>query len=199
MTDSGLGRDGILNLRRLRTEPDLVAFCLAGAIFPSASVFRRSAALAVGGYSEAYAQSEDFEFHVRLAASQVSYGAIEAPLVAKYSRRASNSSLAPVAVWTSATQAIGSLAEHLPARYAPELADAAVRAGSQLFRLGALTEAREAFRLAGAIGRPTFSQYRSLYRWTARWLGPEAAERLGALYRSGLPRSLRASLASRGL
>lgn len=186
----------VLGLRRLAAGEDLVRFCLQGAILPAAGTYRRRAVLAVGGYRESLWQSEDFDFHVRLAASGITYAVVLEPLVT-FRVRPHGRSQRRVEVWTSAVAAIEQLAGELPTGYRPDLAEAAARAGSQLFRLGARSEARRAFKLAKRLGPPTFAGQRRLYRTLARRVGPAMAEYAGGAYRK-LPGAWREYLASRG-
>ncbi len=76
-------------------------------------------------------------------------------------------------VWSSGVQAIRLLSEELPRQYRPALADAAARAGSVLFQLGARNEARAAFELAMRLGPLSFSHRRRLYRALATAFGPK--------------------------
>jgi hypothetical protein len=181
-----------LGLERLEGK-DLVSFCIAGALLPSSGTYRRSVVLAVGGYRETLWQSEDWEFHVRLAASGITYAIINGPLVIQRVRAESRSQNHQE-VFTSAVQGIALLAQELPARYRPELSDAAARAGMALYRIGAHTDARNAFSLARNLGRPPLRGQHSLYRLAATLIGLEGAERAGAVYRRLLPASVRGRL-----
>jgi hypothetical protein len=169
---------------------DLVSFCLAGALLTSSGTYRRSAALAIGGYRESLWQSEDWEFHVRLTASGIRYDIIDEPLVIKRVRAESRSE-DHQEVFSSAVQGIALLAGELPAKYRPELSDAAARAGMALYRIGAHDDARHAFSLARDLGGPPLRSQHSLYRLAASALGLEGAERVGSMYRRLVPASLR--------
>lgn len=186
----------LLGVDWLVGNADLVRFCLRGGVPPLATTIRRETARLAGPWTGALRQSEDYYYHVRLAAAAASYVAIQEPLVAKRNRGGSHSHDL-VAVWTEAVRAIEMLSTELPSRYRPDLADAAARAGGHLFKLGARTEARRAFGVALQLGPPSFAAARRLYRTVARTFGPMTAEYLGAAYR-GLPRTWREYLASRG-
>jgi glycosyltransferase involved in cell wall biosynthesis len=187
----------VLGFDRLLAGEDLVHFCLRGAILSPAGTYRRSVAQSIGGYREALWQSEDFDFHVRLAASGIRYRVIVDPLV--FIRiRPSGRSQNQLEVWTSAVEAIHKLSKELPQRYHHDLAEKAIQAGSVLFQLGAHSDARKAFQFARELGPPTFSQQRRLYRYVARTFGPEIAERAGMFYRRMIPGRFRSSLAKRG-
>ncbi len=188
----------VLGLDQLIPGGDLVRFALSGSILTSATVFRRKVALVVGGYRESLRQSEDFDYHVRLASSSVCYAVIKEPLISKRLRESSYSSSHWETVWTSVTDSVRLLSQELPQKYRLDLAEAAARAGSTLYRLGSFSRAREAFRLARELGPPTFSGQRRLYRTVARIFGPEAAEWMGSFYRGMLPKVVRSSLAGKG-
>lgn len=178
-----------LGLHRLLGK-DLVSFCIAGALLTSSGTYRRSVVLAVGGYREALWQSEDWEFHVRLAAAGVTYCIIDEPLIIKRVREESRSENLEE-VFISAVQGITLLAEELPVRYRPELSDAAARAGRALYRIGACDDARSAFLLARSLGGPPLRREHSLYRLAAGVLGLEGAERAGSVYRRLVPAPVR--------
>jgi glycosyltransferase involved in cell wall biosynthesis len=187
----------VLGLHRLAAGEDLVRFCLQGAMLAPAGTYRRPIVLAMGGYRTHLWQSEDFDFHVRLAATGVRYAIVPDPLV-HIRVRPDGRSQNQVEVWESAIQAVTNLADELPATYQPDLAAAAARAGSVLFKLGARSQASLAFRLATRLGPPGFQSERRLYRYAARMLGLELVERLAMVYRSILPRGIRIYLATRG-
>lgn len=184
----------VLGLERLARGMDPVRFALDGAILTSASTVRREAALAAGGYRESLRQSEDFDFHVRVAALARGVAAVDEPLIEKRNRPDSYSGREQGAVWTCAVEAVRLLAGELPARYRGDLAEKAAVAGSMLYRRGDVPAARAAFALARELGRPAYSHQRGGYRLVARALGPEAAEWLGARYRRLLPEPVRRTL-----
>ncbi len=185
----------VLGLERLTADSDLVRFCIDAAVLATAGTYRRSSVVAIGGYREQLWQSEDFDFHIRLAASGVSWRVITEPLIIRL--RSSGRSRNQVEVWSSAIEAIGFLSKELPSNYHPDLAERAADCGSVLFRLGARTEARKAFHLAYELCPPTFKGQRRLYRAVAKSFGPLVAERVGFLYRSVLPEWVRSYLADR--
>lgn len=184
----------VLGLAHLKEDPDLVRFCLRGSVLVPAGTYRRRVVEAIGGYREGLWQAEDFDFHVRLAASGITYTIIDEPLVL-IRLRAEGRSQRQVEVWSSVVQAVSALANQLPGEYRPDLAEFAARAGSSLFKLGQVGEAREAFRIARSIGRPRFQEQPSAYRWVARTFSPELAESVSAVYRATVPKNLRARIA----
>jgi glycosyltransferase involved in cell wall biosynthesis len=188
----------VLGLRRLYDDRDLIRFSIQGAMLVPAGTYLRKAVLSIGGYREDLCQSEDYDFHVRLAALGLRYTLITDPLVFIRIRPTSRSQH-HLEVWASAVQAIARLATELPQQYKTDLAEAAARAGSILFRLGARSEARQAFSLAYEIGSPNFRHQREMYRILAKSFGPEVVELLGALYRKRIPERLRRYLGGVGI
>lgn len=182
--------DRVLGLSQLSTNPDLVAFCLQGSIITNAGIYRKSRAVLIGGYSEKLWQSEDLYFHAKLAASGVHYKVINDPMVENRIRAGSRSQNF-VEVWNDTVRALRMLKSELPARYTQDLSNAAARAGAVLYRLGAKGDAHKAFQLAEEMGTPQYLDQSRLYRTVAQLLGPASAEKIGALYRSLLPTSLR--------
>lgn len=185
--------DRVLGLSHLRKDPDLLRFCLRGSMLVPAGTFRRQLVQRIGGYDTRLWQAEDFDFHVRLAASGVSYHVIDESLIITRLRSDSRSQR-QYEVWSYAVDAIDGLVERLPSAYRPELADAAARAGSMLFRLGYLQDSRRAFGLASRLGKPHYQGFPLSYRCIAVVFGQEVAERVSQHYRGLLPRPVRAGL-----
>ncbi|MDQ6672226.1 MAG: glycosyltransferase [Chloroflexota bacterium] len=176
---------------------DLVRFCIRGIMLVPSGTYRRDTVLAIGGYRTALWQSEDFDFHVRLAASDPRFAVITDPLVTIRVRPDGRSS-DRVQTLTSYVQAVAALSEELPPSYRSDLADAAARAGSTLFKLGARAEATTAFQLSAQLGPPRFSTQRPLYRALVNAVGFERTEQLAQAYRSILPARMRAYLGHAG-
>ena len=87
-------------------------------------------------------------------------------------------------VWASALEAIEKLSHEIPTIYHLELAEAAAKAGSILWRLGNRIIAKRAFELAYHLGPPKFNERNKSFRLLARILGPFYAEYLGIIYHS---------------
>lgn len=172
--------DRFLNLRGLVQEPDLLRFCLRGPILPSAATYRTERVREIGGYRENLWQSEDYDFHVRLALRNVKYHVILDPLVTKRVRSNSRSEQ-QAEVWSSLWQALELLEPHIPSGYRNVLAERAAEVGSKLFALGNRDLARLAFQRAQAWGSPQFANRSLSYRWLAKALGPYHAERIALL------------------
>lgn len=186
----------LLGLQRLKWSEDFVRFCIRNPLLTSAGTYRREVVAAMGGYRESLWQSEDYDFHIRLASQGVSYAVVTDPLI--FRSRPAGRSQNHMEVWSSATEAVERLSWELPRRYQQDLATAALQAGSALFRVGARRQAREAFRLAQKIGPPSFDRRGLPYAWTARVLGPEMAETIGIFYRKIIPQRIRGTRARSG-
>jgi hypothetical protein len=191
-------RDGVtvservLGVDALQEDGDLVRFGLRGSLLVPSTTFRRGLALEIGGFRprEVLAQSEDFDFHIRLAAAARSYAVVSRPLIIQRLRSGSHSADLE-ACWTSAVRAVELLADTLPAQYRIDAADAAARLGSELYAIRSPSHAREAFRLARRLGPARFLHRPRGYRLVAQLLGPSAAEWVGATYRRIIPERLR--------
>jgi glycosyltransferase involved in cell wall biosynthesis len=195
-TAAGLRSPRVLALDKLAAGADLVRFCIQGVMLVPSGTYRRDAVQAIGGYRVSQWQAEDFDFHVRLAATRPSYAIITDPLVT-IRVRTDGRSHDSVQTWCLFVDAVSTLAQELPRSYRWDFADAAARAGSTLFKLGARDQARAAFRLADRLGPPRFTNQPRLYRLLARTLGFEAAEHIAGMYRTLLPAPVRAAIRPR--
>ncbi len=180
----------VLGLKPMSSTEEFIRFCIRGVILVPAGTYRKERVLAIGGYRESLWQSEDFDFHVRLAASGIKPVILDDPLVSIRIRSLSRSQNQRE-VWTWFVEAIRLLSKELPPKYRFDLAETAARAGSTLFGLGARKEARAAFAVGKKVGPPTFKAYHRLYRLLATTLGQETAEWAGVVYRKVLPERVR--------
>jgi glycosyltransferase involved in cell wall biosynthesis len=185
--------DGRTDLTELASKPDLVRYCLSHSLLPASATYLRRRVLDIGGYSESYCQSEDYDFHIRLAAGGLRFTVIPQPLVLQRLHD-SNRSKDHLRVWSDGVKILETLAGELRPEYLPDVCDALARAGRVLFQLGAIAEARHAFVAASRFGCPRFQGESGAYRLTSRFCGPMAAERIGCAYRSLLPGSVRERL-----
>jgi hypothetical protein len=179
--------DRFLNLKKLTEDPDLVRYCLANAVLPAAGSYKKKFLEKTGGYRLDLWQSEDYEFHIRLAMHQPKYAALTEPLVETRVRDESRSQKKHE-VWECRLRALETLAPLLKSQYAAELADAFAVAGAELYRLGRKSQAKRAFMQSG--GASFLSQSR-WYRRAARTVGPEWAEWASGAYRSVFPQTVR--------
>jgi len=190
----------VMGLERLLDIQDLVKFGLMGSILIPSTTFRRDIALNIGGYRtrDVLAQSEDFDFHIRLAATGASYIIIPESLIVQRLRENSHSQDKKLC-FTSAMKAISLLSGELPECYVPDLQEASVRLGSNLFALKAYQEARQAFNFSRKFGIPKYLHRKGFYRLVAQLFGQETAEWISIVYRFLLPTSLRRLIGNRGL
>lgn len=203
LTDLTSIRDGKVASREvmglvdgLRADDDLVRFALRGALLLPSSTSRRTIVKQIGGFRtrSQLQQSEDFEFHVRLAAAVGDrYTVIPEPLIIQRLRTQSHSSNKRE-VWASAVTAVRHLSTELPPVYRQDLSDAAARVASRLFQMGHWQDAQESVRLSRKLGRPRFRHQSVGYRIIAGAFGQRAAERVSRAYRRVLPSALRRAL-----
>ena len=180
----------VLKLSELSRGKDLVRFCLEGALLVPSGTYQRGKVLSIGGYREALWQSEDFDFHIRLANSGLRYEIMDEPLI-RTRLRSTSRSQDQKSVWTSTLQALELLSKELPTEYRLDLAEKAAIAGSMLYQIHEKGAARRAFSCALQWGPPRYRTQGRLYGWVAGCAGPEFAERLGHVYRKVLPESVR--------
>jgi glycosyltransferase involved in cell wall biosynthesis len=192
--ENGEHHASVLGLTELISSADLLAFSLRHSLLTPAGTYRRTRLLELGGYNERLWQSEDFEFHVRLALHLKRWTALPESLV-RVRVRAAGRSRRQIEVWRSAGQAVRELEEQVPRSHWPDLAACAQRVGNQLLQLRQYDAAREALRRAQSLGLQPADAARGVHR-LARRLGLPAAYWLAALYRTLLPASLRRWLAT---
>lgn len=190
--DGSTVSERVLGIDELRDGGDLVRFGLRGSLLVPSTTFRRELALSVGGFRtrDVLSQSEDFDFHIRLAAAAKSFVVITRPLIIQRLRAGSHSADME-SVWASAVRAVELLAETLPSHYRVDAADAAARFGSELYAIDSHADARRAFRLARRLGPARFRHRSRSYRGLARLIGPSAAEWIGTVYRRLIPERVR--------
>jgi glycosyltransferase involved in cell wall biosynthesis len=186
----GRRSEKVLKLTRLLREGDLLRFCLQGPMLVPSGTYKREIVQSIGGYRETCWQSEDFDFHVRLAHHGIRYEVIEDPLIHIRIRPDSRSQNVQE-VWTSTLAALDTFSRELPDAYRADLAEAAATTGSMLYRAGDVHRAREAFQLAIRLGPPAYLRQWSPYRWTARFCGPVAAEKAVQWYQKHFPKTWR--------
>ncbi len=183
----GVLSDRIMGFKKLEEDPDLVRFALSSSILPASATVRREKALEAGGYRtrDVMPQSEDFDFHLRLAAADATYAVVDESLVRCMWREASHSHAGDnsAACWTSMVESLKMAPPAVRERYAVAVADAAARAASNLYQLGKPGDARKAYEAAASLGRPSFAGRSNAFRWVAGFFGPMAAENLSRFNR----------------
>lgn len=181
----------VMGIERLQADNDLLKFALRGAVLAPAGTYTRSLVQQVGGYRAHLWQSEDYDFHIRVALLKPKFTVINQELVL-IRRHPNQRSRLTREVWSSAIESLHLLAPRIPASAHPHAAYAATRAGSALFACGARTDATRAFGLAERFGGVRYERA-GMQRLT-RWFGATSAERLAAMYRTVVPNSLRTRL-----
>jgi hypothetical protein len=163
---------------------------------PAMMTYRRTLALEVGGFRsrDVLAISEDYEFHIRLAARARSWRPVTRSLVVKRLRSESLSARHALECQTCTGLAVELLAPELPARYRQVLSEKVARTVGPLLDMGATEEAARAARLARKLGPPRFPDRPVGFRMLARATTQETAERLSRVYRRMLPAGIRARL-----
>lgn len=183
----------VVGLVDLSSEWDLVRFCLSHSMLVPCGTYLTEKLRQIGGYNEKLWQSEDIDFHVRLASQGLRYEIIPEPLVG-IQIRAESRSQNFLATRLSLLQSLKTLPGILSSHYYTDLSERLIETGSQLFKLKARKEAREAFQLAVTLADPHYDKAGRLYKSVARTFGPLSAEWLSLAYRTLLPLSLRKRL-----
>lgn len=183
-------RQKILDLRKVTEGMPLVEFCLSHALLPLSGTYAREWLKKLGGYREELWQSEDFEFHARLALAEPRYVILPETL-GQIDVRENSRSQKQSEVWVWRLAALKLLFLDLPPPFYAAFAEAAAQAGAQLHRLGDVERAKEAFRLADQVGQPSHSGRSLPFRWLARVAGQKSAEQLGRTYRALVPERVR--------
>jgi len=183
LTSGRLRSSRLLVFPDVKRQKELVITAIRGSLLTCSGTFLRELGVKAGGYREELWQSEDYDFCIRLAATGAPWSVVDEPLVITRQRSDSRSKNL-VEVYSCGVDAVGYLAAELPPEYRDELAEAAARSAGVLFRLGALEEARRAFRLAKSIGEPNYRGRNRLFSVLAKALGPMIAERLSLVYRT---------------
>lgn len=199
--DSNIVCERVMDLAMLRARDSnyIKRFAIINTILAITSTFRRELGMALGGFltEKELPLCEDYEFHVRLIHKARTCEIIYDPLVRQRLRKDSLSADMPGCLRSRAL-AMKKLLPHLAPRYHKDLAEAAARTASALFKLGALEDAMDAFRFADMIGPPDYYSARPAYRILAKTCGPVTAERVSSFYRAIVPEFVRATAIKRG-
>jgi glycosyltransferase involved in cell wall biosynthesis len=184
------GRDVVGLTSQIASNDQLIRFAIRHALLVPSGTYRRVLVESLGGYRESIWQSEDWDFHVRVALGLPRFTVVSRSLVGIDVRAASRSQKRSE-VWSSQLEAIALLQREAPADYHRDLAETAARASGELYRLGRRAEAAKGFDLAASLGRPTFEGRPPVYRVLASLISPLFAERVARSYRGLLPDRLR--------
>jgi len=188
--DGKLVAQEVLGLHEVNSPEKLLPFCIEKFMLVPSGTYKRETVLKLGGYREALWQSEDFDFHVRLANSGVKFELILEPLVCIRLRPESRSQKRDESLG-DAVKALELLSAEVPSQYFPTLARKAAKLGSDLFELGYRKKAREAFHLAKRLGPVAFEHKPPFYQKIANLWGQESAEWFALAYRAVVPKGMR--------
>jgi cellulose synthase/poly-beta-1,6-N-acetylglucosamine synthase-like glycosyltransferase len=181
----------VMDIAQLQHNGDLLAFALRGGVLAPSGTYRREVIEGIGGYRADLWQSEDYDFHIRLALAQPKWAVLADDLVL-IRRHAGQRSRRVREVWTCAVDALEANAARFPASAHAHVARAATRAGSELFAAGAEADAERAFHLAQQFGGPRYE--RGAMQKLTSMVGALPAEKIAALYRKLLPGAVRSRL-----
>ena len=184
----------VMNVQRLQ-HTDLLAFVLRFGLLVPAGTYRREVVERIGGYRADLWQSEDYDFHIRLALTNPDWHVLaeDLVLIRRHGRQRSRDG---AAVWSGALAALEANTALLPEHAYPHAAAAATRAASRLFAAGARAEAARAFGLAARFGGVRYD--RAVMQQLTRVVGPLSAEKVAALYRRLLPAAWRGGVQRTG-
>ena len=180
--DRSLRRESVMGLQSVIDGQDFLSFCILGSLLTPSGTYRKDIVTAIGGYRSDVWQSEDFDFHIRLIASGITYCIVAEPLVLCRSRPDSRSQNR-VEVLQDSLKALRGFSVELPDSCRKDIAERAARIGAALYSLGAVSGYREAFRLADECGPPRLGGRHPGFRRLAGVVGLEWAERIAAKYR----------------
>ena len=180
----------VIGLKKITSPEKLLPFCVENFMLVPSGTYRKDLVQKMGGYRESLWQSEDFDFHVRLANQNPRFELIVEPLVSIRLREESRSQKRNEALG-DAVKALELLRAEVPTQYHQTLAQKASKLGSELFELGYRKKAREAFKLAKDLGHPTFDHKPGFYQKVANHGGQEVAEWVALLYRKFIPETVR--------
>jgi glycosyltransferase involved in cell wall biosynthesis len=131
---------------------DFLRLAIRLTLVPSTGTYRRDAVYKAGRYDGRRLYGEDYDFHLRLALSEVRYMVIQEPLILQRIHGA-NRSLNKVRYWSAGVEILSRMLSKIPAQYHLDVAEAAAVFGSDLYRFGRRREAQAAFELSMRAGK----------------------------------------------
>ncbi len=180
--DNKLYLEKVMEVSHLKQNKDLLKFAIESFMLVPCGTYKKTLLNKLHGYREELWQSEDWDFHVRLALHNPSFIVIDSPLVF-ISVRQNSRSQNVVETATDTLKAINLLESQVPETHHRYLSDKAAQMGSKLFTAGKTKEARFAFEVSRNLGPSTFFWQRSSYQIIAKLLGQEYAEKAGSYFR----------------
>ncbi|HEX6064377.1 MAG TPA: glycosyltransferase family 2 protein, partial [Longimicrobiales bacterium] len=103
----------VMDVRRLSATGDLLARALHGGLLAPAGTYRREVVEQIGGYRSDLWQSEDYDFHIRLALARPTWKVVPEDLVL-IRRHSEQRSRAKVEVWRCAVDSLEGNADRFP-------------------------------------------------------------------------------------
>lgn len=186
--------DRIQGLDKLAASGDLIRFCIFGFMLVPSGTYRRSLLISKCKYDEDIWQTEDYDFHLRLASLTPSFSIISVPLIC-IRRHPGNRSSNTTEILSWAILVATRAAHYLPDSVKDDLAERIASFASQLYQQGAQNQASRAFIQAKQVGTVRFRLQNKSYRIIARMFGPIFAEKIAHLYRRALPEHTRRAMA----
>lgn len=172
----------VLNYAELNQYNGLMEFAILKSILIPSITYRKEHALKLGGFKlrDILAQSEDFEFHIRLVNSSKTWDVILESIVIQQLRDDSHShiSVNKKDVWLSAIRALEINRDIIDDKYTQVIAERIYLCAVQLYRLNEFAHAKKAFDKARKIAQPFYSGRSKAYILIAKNLNEMIAERI---------------------
>jgi glycosyltransferase involved in cell wall biosynthesis len=178
--------DRVLGMKAEEVRKDFLRCAIRGAFLVPSCTYRKALAEQIGGYRYDLWQSEDYDFHIRLAAQRPKVTMLDRALVTIRLRPGSRSQNRYEVV-RDGLRSLEDLAKELPEPYTQELAERAFVAAVQLYRLGAHGESREAVQLAKRLSKLKYIHASPGQAFLYSVLPLPVAEALRSGYRRILP------------
>jgi glycosyltransferase involved in cell wall biosynthesis len=188
----------VIGLRRLLDDADLLGFAIDGVLLTPSGTYPKDLVVRCGGYNERLWQSEDFDFHLRLAALEPQFAIIDEPLVWQRLHEGSRSRDG-AACSRDLVKALTLLPAALQDRYKDRICQRVAGAACSLYRFGDPGAADDALNFARTLGTPRFDDERQTFRRLAVAIGPKYVVQAANAYRRFVPATVRNWVAGQGL
>jgi glycosyltransferase involved in cell wall biosynthesis len=169
----------VINVSNI-TNKNIVSYGISGSYLVPSVTYTKELAKIVGGFrlADVLAQSEDYEFHIRLAHTAKKPAIIDESLVIQRLRNNSHSSSNQNQVYISGLKALQLLRESLPKIYHKNIADRASKIGTILYLMDDIVQAREAWIFAQKDGYQLFNDRNKIFQLLVKIIGIEKSEYL---------------------
>lgn len=173
----------VMNVAELY-HTNIVSYGISGSYLVPSITYKKELAKTIGGFRPAniLPQSEDYDFHIRLAYVAKSYAIIDETLIIQRLRDNSHSSTNQKQVYTSGLQALQLLKQELSSQYHEVIAQRAVKMGIALYGMKYYSESSIAFKFANSITHNLFPTQTPLYKFLVRLVGIEYTIDISTLY-----------------